>query len=89
MRRLKLSNATSADHAVLVDDSDIETLSRYRWRLTNRGYAEVMMNRVPTKIHDYIASRLMGMPIPPGHKVTHKDGNRLNDQRSNLEVTRN
>lgn len=62
----------------LVDDEDARLVEGLRWYLHSGGYAcgpggTVLMHRL-----------IMGEPSGP---VDHRDGNRLNNRRSNLRVT--
>ena len=59
----------------LVSDEDFELAARFLWRL-RRGYAVV-----PTlALHRLIAG------APPGWRVRHRNGNRLDNRRENLLV---
>lgn len=71
----------------LVDDDDYESLSEYTWEasFTQAVYAMRKFKnedgrQIKVKMHDQIAN------TPEGYKVTHLDGNMLNNQRSNLAL---
>ncbi|MBB3213429.1 hypothetical protein FHW67_002721 [Herbaspirillum sp. Sphag1AN] len=71
----------------LVDDEDFERLSKYRWHLNDSGYAVRCDYSSGTlkniRMHHEVVTRQAGFDID------HIDGNRLNNQRSNLrECTR-
>lgn len=76
MRKIKLANGRGV---ALVDDEDYECLRKLPWHYQNRGYAKsgrILMHRF-----------ILGL-TQPGHGVVvdHIDGNRLNNQRSNLQL---
>lgn len=60
---------------VIVDISDMHHLICQRWYVGSHGYAT---NRTGDLLHRLI------MGAPEGVEVDHKDGNRLNNSRSNL-----
>lgn len=60
----------------LVDDEDFELLSKYKWHCSG-GYA----SRV---IRIFMARQIMDEP--QGMIVDHRDGNPLNNQKSNLRI---
>lgn len=51
---------------------------------TQDGYLRVKMNNKPTRIHRLVAQHYLG-PRPEGKAVNHIDGNKLNNDPSNLE----
>lgn len=63
----------------LVDDEDHAWLSRYAWFDAGYGYACGWVNGRQCRMHRVI------MGAGPGEAIHHKDGNRLNNQRGNLE----
>jgi hypothetical protein len=69
MAKLKLKSG----HEVEVDDSDMEELKKFDWKVGKNGYvyATVYMHR------------LLVQPRP-GYLVDHEDRNRLNNRRKNL-----
>lgn len=71
-------------HVALVDDRDFELVSRYKW------YAfEAYKGKVYASSREGWAALLMHRVIlnaPKGVPVDHKDGNGLNNQRSNIRL---
>jgi hypothetical protein len=71
-------------YRALVDEADYELASKYTWYRTPKGYA-VNRSRVAgvkktLRLHTLIASPQEGL------EVDHKNGNRLDNRRSNLRV---
>lgn len=67
----------------LVDDDDYEELSKSRWCLSNcYAMRSVVTKEGPRKIymHQFLAK------AEEGEVVLHRDGNKVNNQRSNLAV---
>lgn len=67
----------------LVDDSDYEELSRFKWYY-DRGYAgrSTYTNGNQKKI--LMHRQILNAPL--GLEVDHADGNKLNNQRSNIRI---
>ena len=78
MKRIPLSNGGYA----LVDDEDYDRLKGYAWRRHYFGYvtrgARVNGKKLTIRMHREI------IDIQPGYECDHIDGNRQNNQRSNL-----
>lgn len=67
--------------AAIVDDADFEWLSQYRWCFHKTGYAtRCTSSGVTIYMHREI------LAPPQGYFVDHRDGDRLNNQRSNLRI---
>jgi len=68
-------------YKVLVDDEDYEELSKYQWTYdSSTGYAKRRDGAETIRMHRYILNA-------PRHLETdHKDGNGLNNSRSNLRL---
>lgn len=66
---------------VYVSEEDIDDIGRFKWSVTSNGY---VVGWVPglkmVSLHRYL------MGCPKGKVVDHKDHNRLNNERSNLEI---
>lgn len=68
----------------IVDDEDYDELSLVKWHADNRGYA-VRCVRFPIGPRKILMHRHI-MQTGRGIEVDHIDGNRLNNQRSNLRT---
>lgn len=73
----------------LVDDEDYEELSRYKWYASSNGYARrngwrsgYPRKRALVSMH----REIMGLLSGDNREVDHIDGNKLNNQRSNLRI---
>jgi len=66
----------------LVDNADYDWLNGHKWACTS-GYAFAWIDGKSKRMHRLIASP------PPKMIVHHKNGNRLDNQRANLEVMTN
>lgn len=75
---------TSRELFALVDDEDYERLMKFRWTKHMRGYAQ-------RSLGSCCGSRLMHKEVlgepPIGQIIHHKDHNKLNNQKLNLEFT--
>jgi hypothetical protein len=87
MKEIILSNGMKTQ----VDDGDFESLSLYRWgfhpsQKKKGGYAfrRVGSCRNGTAKRVFMARFIVG--ASPGQEVDHIDGNKLNNQRSNLRI---
>lgn len=80
MREIALSNGGIC----LVDDSDCEALSVYRWRAVQRGNTRYAVRNVTAHSFSYMHSEICG--TPRGKHTDHVDGNGLNNTRANLRV---
>lgn len=80
MQRIVLTNGGEA----LVNDEDYELYGQWRWREEN-GYVFTWNRDATGRIRPFLLHRLV-MGSPKGMHVHHKDEDRLNCQRSNLEI---
>lgn len=68
---------------VLVDDADYELLKQFNWCVDKQGSVSGLVSKTPRKrmlLHRYI------LQAPEHLEVDHIDGDRLNNQRSNLRL---
>jgi len=63
---------------MLVDDADYERISKTSWQLTREGRANGTMNKKNVLAHRVI------LKAEKGQMIDHRDGNPLNNQKSNL-----
>ena len=83
MREIQLTKGKVA----FVDDDDFENLSQYKWNAT-KGKASWYASR--GKSHQgNIKMHRMIMDAPAELQVDHRDGNGLNNQKSNLRLATN
>ncbi len=66
---------------VLVDHEDVPIFSAYKWRITNNGYAVARVNKEKVLLHRFL------MGAKSGQEVHHKNLNRLDCRKENLEIT--
>lgn len=88
MRTVSLHGKKAAGRVVMVDDADYDLVMRYRWFVWERTMAG------GTKQGPYATASLSGrytgtvrmhrLLVPEGPRVDHRDGDGLNNQRSNL-----
>jgi hypothetical protein len=83
MKKIRLGNK---DIFALVDDSDFEMLSSFKWSYHTGGYVrtKIQYNLVRTKI--LMHRLIMGLGYKDKREVDHIDFNGLNNQRSNLRI---
>jgi hypothetical protein len=85
-RRIYLSGKHS-DKYTLVDESDYQELSRYRWHLHNKGYI-TRYNRISKNKynHVYIHRQILNLLDKPELEGDHENNDRMDNRRSNLRV---
>jgi hypothetical protein len=79
MKLLKINDI----YSVRIDDEDFENMSKYKWQILKTKhctYAKRHHNNSTVYMHIEIMKPNNGM------QVDHKDGNGLNNQRSNLRI---
>lgn len=79
MKKIPLYNKKKISGYVLVDDLDLIWLSKYKWTLSQTGYARGMVNKKDTLMHRLI------LKLSSRYELTdHIDRNKLNNQKNNL-----
>lgn len=70
----------------LVDDEDFDLISKFKWHITKNKNARTMYAETNKKgvKHTKMHRLIMGCVKGDGKMIDHKDGNGLNNQRSNL-----
>ncbi|OMQ49927.1 HNH endonuclease [Burkholderia pseudomallei] len=81
MQRIPLNGGRFA----LVSDEDFECLSRYRWLTDSRGYA-FRFDRAGGQIRKIAMHRMVLSLDDPDVLTDHVDGDKLNNQRTNLRA---
>jgi hypothetical protein len=72
--------ALTRGYVALVDDEDYAWLSQSRWACLKIGYASAKIDGKQCYMHRIITG------AQPGQYVDHIDGNKLNNQRTNLRL---
>lgn len=70
----------------MVDDEDFEEIAKYRWSLSANGYARRSFMCDGKLRHTYIHRQLLGLSYRDKMVIDHIDGDKLNNQRSNIRV---
>ena len=79
MRTIALTQGKTA----IVDDSDYEELSRYKWCLNGGCYASRGFHVNGKLIIEKMHQRVLGA-APPGYVIDHINGNTLDNRKENL-----
>lgn len=84
---MKTIQLTQGEVAI-VDDEDYELLRSFNWRLQrNKRYSFAIRNdRLPDGRRTTIRMHHMVVCVGDGYVLNHRDGNGLNNQKSNLRV---
>jgi len=90
---MKIIELSNTELKVLVDDEDFDRLSQYKWwghnktskKEKERGIKDRIYAECKTKGKHYRMHRLI-LDCPKGLEIDHIDGNRLNNQKSNLRI---
>jgi len=82
MKKLELSGG----YHCLVDDDDYDFLNQFEWCCSDNGSGYKYAHRRHPKIGSNIKMHRMLAAAMPGDMVDHKDGDGLNNQRSNLRL---
>lgn len=93
MRTIPLSGKKAAGRLALVDDADYELVSQYRWHVNQQpsrpghlirvAYAQTNIRRPGSRRYTTISMHKLIMGCPG---VDHRNGDGLDNQRSNLRV---
>lgn len=78
MKRIPLTKGKFA----IVDDEDFEELSKHKWNISSKGYACRMVGNNPGRKQILMHREILR--TPKGLFTDHIDGNKSNNQRSNL-----
>jgi len=76
LTKINLGNGLFA----LIDDDDFDKVSKYNWHLIQNNYAGTSTNKGTLAMHVLI------MNPPKGFVIDHKDGDRLDNRKSNLRI---
>ena len=77
-------------HAVSkVDIEDFDAAMEKNWCLSDTGYARRTSSRMNERLHRFVMERVLGRELSPREQVDHINGDRLDNQRSNLRVVSN
>jgi len=80
MKKIPLSQQgkNKDKHFALVDDEDFDKVNKFRWSITNNGYA--LKKSGTRQMHRLILN------TPKGKDTDHINGNKLDNRRENLRV---
>lgn len=83
---MRLVQLTRGKYAI-IDSEDFSAVECYKWNYSNSGYAKTAVPHPTIKgRQSYLYMHTLLMSTPKGMHVDHKDGNSLNNQRSNLRL---
>ena len=78
-KQIKL-NGRHSDKHFIIDESDLNVVSKYKWYLRGDGYVAANIKRKTVYIHRFI------MDAPKGISIDHKDRDKLNNSKENLRM---
>jgi hypothetical protein len=81
----KTINLTNNKGQAIVDDADFEWLNKYKWRLSNAGYADrntFISGQASISMH----RQILGLEYGDGKECDHINGDRLDNRRENLRI---
>lgn len=67
----------------LVDDENYEFLSQWKWYTGTKGYIQGKIDKIPVLMHRVVTG------CKKGELVDHRDGDKRNNQKSNLRICSN
>lgn len=73
-------------NAILVSDEDYETLSKFTWHVSCRGYAQTNVPKEGGGYRTIFMHRMLGIEVPEGMQIDHINGTKLDNRRENLRV---
>jgi len=85
MKKVYLSGEKGRGMYAIVDDADYEFLNQFSWSLHSAGYAQRKLRFKGKHITILMHRQLIHSEC--GFEIAHLDGNPLNNQRSNLEIS--
>ncbi|ARP90331.1 hypothetical protein CAL14_08550 [Bordetella genomosp. 9] len=80
---------TSKGEEILIDDEDVELVSRWTWRTIGRGYAARSVydrSKPSRRTNQYLHRLLLDLADGDGRFVDHVNGNPLDNRRANLRL---
>jgi hypothetical protein len=78
---VKFLNLTNSSLQIIIDDSDYEFLSQFKWRLNSHGYPTATFNSQATYLHTILLGNHR-----PYKDVDHINRDKLDNRRSNLRI---
>lgn len=85
MKQIPITNAPGK--FVLVDDEDFDALSLFKWKLYKGPRSQhVITTKTVKGVTTVTPMHRLLAKANPGQSVSHRDGNKLNNQRANLVV---
>lgn len=86
MAKVQLTGDNAAGKSATVDDADYENVARYNWYMSSAGYAcRNLWLKGQGRATTVYLHRVVMQP-PQGITVDHKNGDRLDNRRSNLRL---
>lgn len=83
---IPLRRANGTVEYALVDSDDFVWLNDFHWSLTGLGYVKRHIGNGPGKTTIYMHRLLMGMATGDKLQVDHRNGDKLDNRRSNLRI---
>ena len=84
-KKIALSGKYGQGLCAIVDDEDFDALDQYTWHVADNGYIRTFIGGRAQK--KCVSMHRLIMNPPDDFEIDHKDGNKLNNQRSNLRVS--